>query len=718
MSHNAQRPIVRRFGVFEADVQAGELRRNGNRVPLQEKPFQLLSALLERPGEVISRDELAERLWSDVNVDAERGIGEAVFRLRQALGDDAHTPRYIETVPKRGYRLIAAVDAVGEPPPEPEPTPALPPPQPPKPWLTYAALALGSAVLGAVGASLIDGGKTVSPTPPRRWSYSVEQLTVDDLTQPILAISPDGKKLVFGANRALWLQELDELWNPQRLPGSQSEGIVFPAWSPDSRKLAFVKDGELWRLDIPGGAPKLLAKDTRVQWPLWNPNGRSMLFLDRLNFGDPQVWEVALEGGEPRPAEWLAGAPRFLTLFSHGSGFGMLGEIGSTYRTTVVVLARPGVEPRELSLGRLPRYAASGHVVFQRHGVRAIPFSAHKAEPTGEPFVVAQGGKSPSVSGDGTLVYAEIPEDYDQLLLLDQKGKPVRHIGERQPWIAYPDFSPDHKRVAVWAFEEATDDDWMVDIWIHEVDRPTKSRLTIHPRTDLFPRWTPDGRSVSFSSDRGEHHRDLYLRAVDSSRPAELLWGDELSMYLTDWSGDGRRALVWAHSREAQQDLWLLDRDENEIKPLLATPFQEGVAAFSPDERYIAFPSDRSGEREVWVCPIDNCGDNLQRISTRGGYQVRWAKEEGALYYVEDNRKMVRVEIQTQPELVIGEPETLFESPHLWLPGSVLPFFYDVTEDGEQFVVVDSARARTTKESPGVIHVWQNWAAAFPEQDE
>lgn len=718
MPQRVQHKASLRFGVFEADLSAGELRRNGHRLKLQEKPFQLLALLLERPGEVLTKEELQERLWPDVAVDADAGLGEAVFKLRKALDDSAQTPRYIETLPKRGYRFIAAVDA--GPPLQAEPEPPASPPAPTL-WRLYAALALGAAALGAASILLIDGAEAVAPTPPRRWSYPVEKLMVDGRTQPIVVISPDGERLVFGADHALWLQELDELWNPRKLPGTESDGTVFPAWSPDSQMLAFVKDGELWRLDVQARTPKLLVKVSRVMFPLWNPNGRSALFLDRLNFGDPQVFEVGIEGGEPRPAEWLAGAPRFLTLFSRGSAFGMLGEMGQAYRTTVVSLAGPGAAPRELSTGLLPQYAPSGHVVFQRHddgaGIWAMPFSARKTEPTGEPFIVAQVGKTPSVSDDGTLVYAEIPEDYDRLLLLDKTGKPVRQIGQRQRWIAYPEFSPDGKRVAVWAIEEATDNDWMVDVWIHELDRPTKSRLTIHPRTDLFPRWTPDGKSVSFSSDRGEHNRDLYIRAVDSSRPAELLWGDELGMWLSDWSGDGRRALVWSESLGTQQDLWLLDRDENEIKPLLATPFVEDVAVFSPDERYIAFPSDRSGEQAVWVCPIENCGENLQRVSTRGGYQVRWAKEQGVLYYVEDNRRMMQVKITTQPELIIGEPEALFESPHLWLPGSGRPSFYDVTEDGQQFVVVDAARVRTTKESPGVIHFWQNWAAAFMEDD-
>ena len=102
-----------RFGDFEADVTTGQLRRAGTPVPIQDLPFRLLAALLERPGELVTRAELTARLWgSDTFVDAAAGLNTAVAKLRDALDDNAERPAYIETVPKRGYRFIATVDAV------------------------------------------------------------------------------------------------------------------------------------------------------------------------------------------------------------------------------------------------------------------------------------------------------------------------------------------------------------------------------------------------------------------------------------------------------------------------------------------------------------------------------------------------------------------------------------------------------------------------------
>ncbi len=135
---------VVRFGPFQLDVRAAELRLNGNKTKLPEKPFQVLSALLEKPGEVVTREELRQRLWgADTFVDFEHGLNAAVKRLRKALGDSAENPRYIETLPRHGYRLIVPVQ-------KPEPVPAVPA-FPARPWRLWLALTAGVAIAVVVG---------------------------------------------------------------------------------------------------------------------------------------------------------------------------------------------------------------------------------------------------------------------------------------------------------------------------------------------------------------------------------------------------------------------------------------------------------------------------------------------------------------------------------------------------------------------------------------
>jgi DNA-binding winged helix-turn-helix (wHTH) protein/TolB-like protein len=144
-----------RFGPFEADVDAGKLRRDGAPVPIQDLPFRLLAALLERPGEVLTRAELSTRLWgSDTFVDAAAGLNTAVAKLREALGDQAEQPIYIETVPKRGYRFVGIIDTATT-------TPALgaQPFRVARLWIAVAAMIVAVIALGAVGAYRLRAGR-------------------------------------------------------------------------------------------------------------------------------------------------------------------------------------------------------------------------------------------------------------------------------------------------------------------------------------------------------------------------------------------------------------------------------------------------------------------------------------------------------------------------------------------------------------------------------
>src|SRR5450755_2273992 len=110
-----KRPPIR-FGIFEVDLQSGELRRQGFKVKLQEQPLQVLVMLLERPGEVVAREDLQRRLWpGDTFVHFERGLNRAINKLREALGDDAESPHFIQTLPRRGYRFLASVEKYAPP---------------------------------------------------------------------------------------------------------------------------------------------------------------------------------------------------------------------------------------------------------------------------------------------------------------------------------------------------------------------------------------------------------------------------------------------------------------------------------------------------------------------------------------------------------------------------------------------------------------------------
>src|SRR5246500_3730081 len=122
MAEAQSHPRVVRFDAFEADLRTGELRKNGVRLKFSGQPFQVLAILLERPGDVVTREELQRRLWPDTFVDVERNLNTAVNKIREVLGDSAESPRFVETLPRRGYRFIGEIErppALSQPPVEP-----------------------------------------------------------------------------------------------------------------------------------------------------------------------------------------------------------------------------------------------------------------------------------------------------------------------------------------------------------------------------------------------------------------------------------------------------------------------------------------------------------------------------------------------------------------------------------------------------------------------
>ena len=167
-----------RFGVFEVDLTTGELRKQGIKVKLQEQPFQALMALIERPGEIMTREELQKRLWpADTFVDFDRGINKAINRVREALGDDADNPRFVETLPQRGYRFLAPVQVeTVEPPPAqvPETTTPIVPDQARRRGLLVIATGLVSLPLAFVGFRVL--------TSSSRQIESIAVLPLEDLS--------------------------------------------------------------------------------------------------------------------------------------------------------------------------------------------------------------------------------------------------------------------------------------------------------------------------------------------------------------------------------------------------------------------------------------------------------------------------------------------------------------------------------------------------------
>jgi DNA-binding winged helix-turn-helix (wHTH) protein len=255
MLPHPSRPWKVAFGPFEFDPASGELRKNGYKVKLSGQPGEILSALITHPGEVVTREDLRLRLWPEMSSgDFEHGVNAAVNRLRQVLGDAASEPRYIETLPGRGYRFVAPISTVGGAVLElvPSPTALAPKPQPSRRRLV--ALAGAGAVLVSLLMSWVGGQRSPVSlkvarfliSPPK--GYHLEAAGV----RQSFALSPDGERIAFTAKDTsgafrVFLRDFSE---PESRPVADGEGGYSVVWSPDGQSLLFTSKGKLRRVGV------------------------------------------------------------------------------------------------------------------------------------------------------------------------------------------------------------------------------------------------------------------------------------------------------------------------------------------------------------------------------------------------------------------------------------------------------------------------------------
>jgi Tol biopolymer transport system component len=521
-----------------------------------------------------------------------------------------------------------------------------------------------------------------------------------------IALSPDGRALVYvggtGPQRRLYVRRLDQI---NVMPVAGTEGAVQPFFSPDSQWVGFAAAEELKKVRLAGGPPVTVCKlPSAFGGASWGAN--DVILFGALQSG---LWRVTAAGGEAKPVttleageaghvapDILPGGKAVIFTILHGL------NVNATGRIAAVSLAKRG-ERRALLEGFSPRYASTGHIVFWQTGALwAVPFDLGRLEPMGEPVQVVESVSGTTLaarfgmSADGTLLYVPsyAPDAERTLVLVDRKGQATPVAEAKAPY-GYPRFSPDGRRVAV---NIGGGSGGGGEIQICDLERHTCSRLT----SGNYPVWTPDGSRVTFNATSRSGDVDLYWKRSDGSGEAEPLLIRPGIQWPFSWSPDGR-VLTFNEVQPGGVglDLWLLRR-EGDATPLVVTSFDQRMATFSPNGRWIAYQSNESGRFEIYVRPYPGPGGR-ELVSTNGGREAVWSRDGRELFYREGSRLMV-VSFDTSAGFKAGLPRMLFEGYNTTIGGTN----YDVSPDGQRFAMVQGSQTAGVV-GPVELCLVQNW---------
>ena len=533
---------------------------------------------------------------------------------------------------------------------------------------------------------------------------------------PDLSISPDGTQVAYIARTGsgadslqLYVRRLNEL-ESRPIPGTA--GAFHAAFSPDGKWLAFGGlDGLLKKVSVSGGALQTLCEYSEITGggylgQSWTPNGDAIIFA-----GSSGLFRVPADGGTPEVVARVVETTKDFHAWPQvlPGGKAVLFTAGQESGLSVAVRSLGTGERRiVIERGSYARYVPTGHLVYAREDkLLAAPFDLDQFQLTGPPAVVLAGvanyskelGETPfSVSESGSLVYVPGPASVSErtLVWVDRQGG-VEPLAAHPRHYDNPRLSPDGRRLAVQIGESGSS-----DIWIYDIPRGTLTRLTAEGY-NFGPLWTPDGKRVTFGSSRGGGPLNLFWKPADGSGPKEQLTESGRFQVPSSWSPDGQVLAFFERHPTAGWGIWVLPlQGERKPRPFLQNRFGERGAVFSPDGHWLAYISNESGRREVYVQAYPGAGGKWQ-ISTEGGNGPVWAKNGRELFYRNGN-KVMAVAITTKPTFRAGTPTLLFDGQYVQSgPGRA---DYDITTDGRRFLMVKEDKPR---EGPRQINVVLNW---------
>jgi Tol biopolymer transport system component/DNA-binding winged helix-turn-helix (wHTH) protein len=670
---------IRRFGIFEVDLRRRELLRNGLQIKLRDQSFLLLAALLEQPGELVTREELRSKLWPDGTfVDFDHSLNAAIKRLRDALGDDPETPRFIETVPKRGYRFLAPVDdssmrqvktsgrrsMVG----------------------TAASLFRFRVLAGVVFLSVIVVGLGAIRYGPRsrtqlaRLPLRVVPLTTYPGAEFSPAFSGDGGQVAF-----VWdgntLDKTDiyvkRIGIDPPLKLTRSDGLVCcPAWTSDSRYIGFERcSGEnqgIYLVPSLGGPERKLGNTPGCNGISWSPNEQVLAFSGKKSPDSP--WALFLMSLDDMQAHQLTFPSADLIgdqdpVFSPDGKFLAFIRIVGEGTPDIYIAPVSGGPVRRLTYDK----TALAGITWTSDGQKLV-FSSYRGGSAslwvipvrgGEPKRLPLGGaeaSGPAISRQGNRLSYTQGDIHPNLWVIPISGGAAMRNSEAKPFFSSatynnaPRFSPDGKKIAFASRRSGDMEIWTCDA----ADCSEPLQLTFLKSLTGTPRWSSDSKRISFES-RPQGHSQIFVVSAGGGKPLPITDGTAEDK-VTTWSPDGS-FIYFASNRSGVSQIWKISASGGQPSQVTR---KGGFASFaSSDGKFLYYVKDN--ENGIWRMPTTG-GDEIAVLPRfPAEHWGDWALVDKGIYYVDEvghptikflnfvNHKVTKiVEVESLPPL--GDP--------------------------------------------------------------